>query len=236
MTRLELQTWSWHAQTKSACLKRVSVFVHWKQVNILIIKISALTPQRLAWWLKRCFRSRGGQRLLWAVERNLALRGKQTRERCGKQKRKISLGSVYKCKWSSLRIWKMLTLENIWGRFACFLQSTCIKTWPLFHEVTHCLYRHGQNCWYLPLKKEKPTTVTDKTQNITEPPPCFTAVFFALMLHFCICEHRADAFCQKAPVLSNLSKKISRDAFWQIPVLFFYYLFSTAVSSFAFFH
>ena len=48
------------------------------------------------------------------------------------------------------------------------------------------------------------------------------------MLHFCVCEHRADVNCQKAPVLSHLSKGHSprsfvacQYAFWQIPVSFF---------------
>lgn len=37
-------------------------------------------PQRLAGRTERRFRSRGGQRLLWAVQRRLALRVKQSRE------------------------------------------------------------------------------------------------------------------------------------------------------------
>lgn len=38
-------------------------------------------PQRLARWSKRRLRARGGQGLLWAVERRLALGVKQARER-----------------------------------------------------------------------------------------------------------------------------------------------------------
>ena len=59
------------------------------------------------------------------------------------------------------------------------------------------------------------------------------------MLHFCVCEHRADVSYQKAPVLSHLSKGHSPRSFvacrhvvWQIPVWFFYdMLFDVGCSS-----
>lgn len=57
------------------------------------------------------------------------------------------------------------------------------------------------------------------------------------MLHFCICEHRVNVTCQKAPALFPLSKRHSHRSsvayqyvFAKIPVLLFYDLLSTATS------
>ena len=68
----------------------------------------------------------------------------------------------------------------------------------------------------------------------------YSVLFFVCFI-FCICEHRADVTCQKAPVFSHLSKghsprsfnhySISQYAFWQIPVSLFYDLLSTVESS-----
>lgn len=85
------------------------------------MKIIALTPQRLARRSKRCFRSRGGKRLLRAIERNLALRGKQARERWSRERKENTLGSVYKCNWSSLCFWEILLSSAFGFRKCCFV-------------------------------------------------------------------------------------------------------------------